>query len=379
PRLVRAIVMDSVTVRLFFNEKLDSNTVYHKGKYVVDKTLGWPVSVRLEHPDFLQVIVKYNLEFEPQQLYKLMVNDVADCSGNLIGEFNTAEFGVAEKASAKDVIINELLFDPETGGSDFVELYNRSDKIIDLKNFWIANIGEDGMINDVVQISEESYLLAPGKYVWCSADLSFNLYQYKMAEWSNGWQVKLPTFGNDSGSVIIINQQVIIDSFRYNKNMHFPLLHDVEGVSLERISFNIATNNSSNWHSAATNIGYATPGIINSQYSISATISAQIEIIPEIFTPNADGQDDFININFNLADSSAYAVRIRVYDVRGRLVKELVRNDLTGSSGSYTWDGTSEWNSLSKSGVYIIYFEAFNELGKVVKLKAVCVLSQLGL
>ena len=51
----------------------------------------------------------------------------------------------------------------------------------------------------------------------------------------------------------------MLDAFSYDKDMHFELINDAEGVSLERIDQNAETNNAFNWHSAAETVGWGTP------------------------------------------------------------------------------------------------------------------------
>ncbi len=48
-----------------------------------------------------------------------------------------AEFGLPEPPLAGEVLINEILFDPLPQCSDYLELYNSSEKVIDLSQlFW---------------------------------------------------------------------------------------------------------------------------------------------------------------------------------------------------------------------------------------------------
>jgi hypothetical protein len=60
--------------------------------------------------------------------------------------------------------------------------------------------------------------------------------------------------------VILDRTGKILDELGYDAKWHFPLLADPEGVSLERIDYNLPTQDPFNWHSAATSSGYGTPG-----------------------------------------------------------------------------------------------------------------------
>ncbi len=67
------------------------------------------------------------------------------------------EFGLAEGANPDDMVINELLYNPKDDavtGVDYVEIYNRSDKIIDLAQVVLATENkESGEIESVKNIS----------------------------------------------------------------------------------------------------------------------------------------------------------------------------------------------------------------------------------
>ena len=94
----------------------------------------------------------------------------------------------------------------------------------------------------------------------------------------------MPSFPNDVGNVVILNSQGhIVDEVDYADNWHFALLHNTEGVSLERIDYN-GSSTPNNFHSAATSAGYGTPGFKNSQYKTDEQVSGEITITPEIFS-----------------------------------------------------------------------------------------------
>ena len=82
------------------------------------------------------------------------------------------------------------------------------------------------------------------------------------------------------------SQNQIIDAFAYYEDMHFSLLETTDGVSLERLNPNAKTQNSNNWHSAASTAGFGTPTYKNSQELITQSIG-EININPKSFTPNS--------------------------------------------------------------------------------------------
>jgi hypothetical protein len=58
-----------------------------------------------------------------------------------------------------------------------------------------------------------------------------------------------------------------------------------------------------------------------------------------------------------------------LFDVNGRLVKQIQRIALCGRTGLLMWDGINEKNQKPPAGIYIIYTEVFNLKGKIRKFK----------
>ena len=62
-----------------------------------------------------------------------------------------------------------------------------------------------------------------------------------------------------------------------------------------------------------------------------------------------------------------------VYDMNGKLIRNLVENELLATKGSLSWNGLDNNNNKANVGIYIIYAEVFNLNGDVkhFKLKVV--------
>jgi hypothetical protein len=153
------------------------------------------------------------------------------------------------------------------------------------------------------------------------------------------------------------------------------LIDNTEGISLERIDYDAATQLPDNWHSAATSSGYGTPGFKNSQYGVNDRLKGTIQLSPEIVSPDNDGQDDFASINYDFAEAG-YVANITIFDAQGRIVRYLQRNALCGFSGSFRWDGLGEKSQRLATGVYIVFSEIFNLRGKTKQFKNSIVLAR---
>ncbi|HSN08233.1 MAG TPA: gliding motility-associated C-terminal domain-containing protein, partial [Hanamia sp.] len=185
----------------------------------------------------------------------------------------------------------------------------------------------------------------------------------------------LPSFPNDKGNVVILDEQKnIIDEVGYSDKWHFPLIHNTEGVSLERINYN-APSVQSNFHSAATSVGYGTPGYKNSQYKLMEEFRGDITVTPAIFSPDNDGNEDFAIINYKFP-TPGYVANITIFDASGRPVRYLEKNSLSGTSGYYRWDGLDDKSGKLPQGIYIIYTEIFNKEGKKKQFKNTIVLAR---
>ena len=171
-------------------------------------------------------------------------------------------------------------------------------------------------------------------------------------------------------NVVLLQSFDIMDKVSYNEDWHLSVIDDLNGVSLERIDPNGNSNDAFNWHSAAQDIGFGTPGIKNSQF-ISAVYSGDFSFTSPIFSPDNDGYEDVLQVNYML-EKEGLLGHVQIFDNMGRPIKDLFQNELLGSTGTFTWDGMNNKQQKSPIGAYIMVFEAFSTDGSVffTKVKA---------
>ncbi len=375
PRLLRAFAINSNTITLVFDEPLNSLQAATVNNYTVDNGIS-AISATGISPVFDKVNIILSAPINAGTVYTITTANVTDCKGNLIGSKNVAKFGLSQEADSFDIVINEILFNPKPLGTDYVELYNRSQKIIDLSHIYIANRNSSNTISSIQQLTAESILLFPGDFIVLTLDPGAVKAQYITTNPDAFITVtSIPSFSDDMGDVIILNNQGnIVDEVKYSDKWHFPLITNTEGVSLERIDYD-APSLQVNFHSAATSAGYGTPGYKNSQYRLNEQVQGEIKVAPDIFSPDNDGIDDFATIDYNFP-SPGYVANITIFDATGRPVRYLQRNSLSGTKGYYRWDGLDDKNRQLPQGIYIIYTEIFNTEGKKKQFKNSIVLAR---
>ena len=360
PSVVSLEIVDSVTLRLFFNEPMDLASLDNPMAYEVNHGIGNPlaISVSEELPD--QVILLFDQGLQDQITYELQISGITDCTGN---ELSVTELlGLPSLPQAGDILINEILFNPLDGGSDFVEIYNASNKIIDLRDVTIGRLDpENGSLVDEDPITDQSFLLLPGRLLCVTKDVAAQQAAYSPPVDARFIEaIGLPSFPSREGGVaILVNDGTSspLDVFQYSDDLHFPTLEDDKGVSLERISLRRPAADPNNWHSAARTVNFATPGYENSQQLDTGSGEEEVFLTKEVFSPNGDGTDDVLAINYNFNFTGANA-RAHIFDPNGRKIRVLQQNFLPGTTeGTLFWDGRDEDNQKAAIGMYAIVFE----------------------
>ncbi len=363
-------VKDDKHIKVQFSETADLQSCTNINNYIVDNGVGNPTYVARETDDTSVVYLEFDDSFPNGEDLILTISGVKDVNDNIMEDAEMPFSFYIPKLN--DIVINELLFHPNSGGSEFVEFYNRSDKRIDLVNLKFATWNNDeDIIKSIIDLSETNMYFEPKTYLAFAKNKEGVLTFYMSKNSDNIIELPdFPSLDNKGGKVLLMHgDSTVIDEFTYSESMHFQLLDSETGVSLERINFDRPTQDENNWFSASEYVGFATPAYENSQYSEDIGQAGEdVFVEPYMFSPDNDGIDDFAQINYKF-DKPGNVATVIIFDAKGRQVKQIANNLLLSTEGTLIWNGLYKDETLAPRGTYLIYFKVFDLDGNVKEFK----------
>ena len=164
----------------------------------------------------------------------------------------------------------------------------------------------------------------------------------------------LPSYSNSDGEVVLVDSEnEILDRMIYNEDMHHASIDNPDGISLERVRFDIEGNVSTNWQSASSSENYATPGY--KIWNVSDSFSFLVDINPSVFTPDNDGLDETTSIEFKVSEPGNLTAKI--FDINGRMLQTLAMNQYVSNPYSLEWNGVGDTNTILPVGYYVLLSE----------------------
>ena len=380
PKISYFVVVTENIIQLYFNQNMDEESMSHIDNYSLNRDMEKPQYTYTDYDEPNKVELFFENSLNKGISYELTVSSqIKNCMHlNMLNDTNLV-LGIPEMVHSNDIVINEILFNPLTNGEDYVEIYNRSEKIVDLSSVKIGSIKTnppnppDTSLQTIIQ---RQRLFLPDEYVVLTSSADAVRNQYYTPNRNGFINIEsFPSFNNEDGHVFLSSfDSVVIDSFSYSEDLHFPLLVYMDGVSLERINPNVRLVDNSNWHSASESVGFGTPTYENSQFVSMEKEGDEITIEPEIFSPDNDGFDDIINIMYHF-NTPGYMMTVTILNSDGYKVRKLVNNQYLGTEGSVSWDGIQDNNSKAPVGIYIFLVQVFDLDGNVKKYKKTGVLA----
>jgi hypothetical protein len=272
------------------------------------------------------------------------------------------------------IVLTEIMFDPleDDNYYEFVEIYNLGDIPLDLNGYLLG----DGTSSDSIMAVAQGTIIQPQQYgLLLDPDYFTHPAIYdSLIPWDCIiLTVQSSTFGDrglknsEPETVTLTLSDSLIASYTYH-------IGNTPGYSDEKMNLT-AGDSPANWLDGVSLRG--TPGAPNSvNFSPQEMNEVTLVIEPEVFTPDGDGSNDECAIHYVLPTPYA-RITVRIFDIRGRLVRVLVRGELLSGSGNLSWDG--KWNDgeTGKMGAYIVHLEAISEYdGEKYTAKAVVYLGK---
>jgi hypothetical protein len=263
------------------------------------------------------------------------------------------------------VHINEIKFITQSGEPEWLELFNSGKQAVSLKHWGIADPADTSMITVPA-------VIYPGQFKVLTADSLSGF--YTIADSLIIVLADFPTLNNLEDQIRLLSpgggwEEIV----HYRRHWLEP--QEEEAVSLERINPMLYSNDADNWGPCA-DINRATPGRHNSLYTSVKEVKESVTIKPNPFSPDNDGFEDAAVISGQIPESSAMT-RIRIFDIKGRLIRTLVKEQYTGGMFNFIWDGRDDQGRTACIGIYIVFIEALNSRKRVLReIKSTVVLAQ---
>ncbi|WP_102407262.1 lamin tail domain-containing protein [Parabacteroides bouchesdurhonensis] len=258
-----------------------------------------------------------------------------------------------------EIVFNELLPNPYVGGSEYIELYNRSDRKLSVYGLSIATRKSDGTLSTHYPLSSVPFYMEPKGYLLLTKDIEGVSSFYLTSSPEVLHQQKLPVLANTVSTLVLfrMEDEEVIDEVTYSSKWHAPSIKNERGVSLERVNPDAVTQDAANWMSAAETSGYGTPGYRNSQYRTSGSDTPTSVDVPVY----SDLTGEY-TILYHL-DEPGYNCRAWIFDTSGRRLAEVTNNSLLGINGELSWNGMGYDGKKIQTGVYILCVEFYNISG----------------
>lgn len=373
PHISGVAYATDTTATIFFTKPMNATTLQNVANYTSAQIIVHTATVNTVQANSV------TLRFTPA-LNDSMVADVKLRNLTCISDLPLAECTIhlarPLEPDSMELIINEILFNPRDGGSDYIELLNASDKTLDLSTVQLVRRKSYDYFDTPIALCTEHRLLMPHGYLLLTESREAVCAQYTCLDTAQVIELTLPPMNDDEGDVAIVRLSgAIIDEMAYSSKMHHPLIRDKEGVSLERINPYAPTQQADNWHSASFECGYGTPGAQNSQFYIpleQQKHKKHFYLEYDEFTPDNDGFRDQLYLHYTLPESG-YILTIGLYTPSGFHVMNLCQNRLLDRSGTITWNGQNAQGVLCDAGIYVLLIQAFHPNGQRIQQKIVCV------
>ena len=239
-------------------------------------------------------------------------------------------------SSSLPFVINEIMYDPDEDEPEWIEIINNF-AIPDLTKI-ILVIDEDTL--EIPYYVENYYLITNSEN---DADFLRTKYDIDNVTILTG----LSSLSNDGELICLMDEcGNLIEEFFYQPEWN----DELDGVSIERVNSEIISTEQ-NW---GPSVSKCTPGRANSIFVQILPNNMKLSIAPNPFSPYRDERTIF---SYTLPEILS-TVTLRIFDLKGRMIRRLIDQVLQSSSGNIIWDGRNDNGKKLPVGVYIVLMQA---------------------
>lgn len=384
PKVLSVDLLDEMTLKVVFSKVMDYQSIADIDKYVIASEVDLIVAaLQIPYPKSDHLLLPLSNSLIPGDSIILEIDEMI-CNAGFIQEAykgeNAWKIVRSKEPEEGDILISELLYYPHVNEAEFIELYNNSNYPVCISDLILATLKSDGSPQYLSPL-EEDKVLNPQEYLLVTKDIESIKNRYDIsALQALSLQSKMPVYANTGGTALLLNKrQIEIDRFTFSPKLHTVAAKDQQGVSLERISFQKDTNESSNWRSSPGKVGYATPGYANSishtEESNDSSALFSMDVKTRFFRPLQinEGESNWI-LEYNIP-KDPIKLTLSAFDSNGILIKEIVRNKECYGHDRLLWNGTNSKGTIMPIGVYILLLEYIDQKGNLARRKWVTTLT----
>jgi len=268
---------------------------------------------------------------------------------------------------SRPLCINEIQAAPPGEQPEWIELLNIFDHTLEIAGWTLADQSDTLILQSSRStISQDEYVVIlpeAGDSLELNARFA---YLDTLPNFIFAWE--LPSLNNDEDILVLRDANgCLIDSIHY-----FSDWKEIEDNTLERINPHLPTENSDNWDSSVSTLG-GTPGKQNSLYVEHIIPEVELTVTPN---PLSYREKKSVLIEYNLPEPIS-KINIRIFDMKGRMLRWLTDQQWVGSQGTVIWDCKNENGNVVPIGIYIIHLEGGGkQSGKIYEKTATMVIGE---
>jgi len=263
--------------------------------------------------------------------------------------------------------INEIQAAPSDEQPEWIELLHIFDFPLNISGWTLADKLDTLVLQSArSNISQNEYIVILPEATDSLALKTHFAYLDTLPYFIFAWE--LPSLNNDNDILVLRDaNNCLIDSIHY-----YSEWKEIEDNSLERINPHLPTENSDNWDSSVSTLG-GTPGKQNSLFVEHIIPEVELSVTPN---PLSYREKKSVLIEYNLPEPIS-KINIRIFDMKGRMLRWLTDQQWVGSQGTVIWDCKNENGNVVPIGIYIVHLEGGGkQSGKIYEKTTIMVIGE---